>query len=79
MPESRIRSVRELRCGVWEVDIIDTVNEVMALPEGYAGQGSELPARIRGDEKKEEAEEPAPDPKAPRPVKIISWESLACG
>ena len=23
MPESRIRSVRELRCGVWEVDIID--------------------------------------------------------
>ena len=58
---------------------VDTVNEVMALPEGYAGQGSELPARIRGDEKKEEAEEPAPDPKAPRPVKIISWESLACG
>lgn len=34
---------------------------------------------IRGDEKKEEEEEPAPDPKAPRPVKIISWESLACG
>lgn len=58
---------------------VDTVNEVMALPEGYAGQGSELPARIRGDEMKEEAEEPAPDPKAPRPVKIISWESLACG
>lgn len=58
---------------------VDTVNEVMALPEGYDGQGSELPARIRGDEKKEEAEEPAPDPKAPRPVKIISWESLACG
>lgn len=58
---------------------VDAVNEVMALPEGYAGQGSELPARIRGDEKKEEAEEPAPDPKAPRPVKIISWESLACG
>ena len=23
LPESRIRSVRELRCGVWEVDIID--------------------------------------------------------
>lgn len=23
MPEARIRSVRELRCGVWEVDIID--------------------------------------------------------
>ena len=58
---------------------VDTVNEVMALPEGYAGQGSELPARIRDDEKKEKAEEPAPDPKAPRPVKIISWESLACG
>ena len=58
---------------------VDAVNEVMALPEGYAGQGSELPARIQGDEKKEEAEEPAPDPKAPRPVKIISWESLACG
>lgn len=58
---------------------VDAVNEVMALPEGYDGQGSELPARIRGDEKKEEAEEPAPDPKAPRPVKIISWESLACG
>ena len=23
MPEAMIRSVRELRCGVWEVDIID--------------------------------------------------------
>ena len=30
-------------------------------------------------EKTEEVEEPAPDSKAPRPVKIISWESLACG
>lgn len=134
MPESRIRSVRELRCGVWEVDIgggkcglhrlrhtfatelimsgvnpktvsswlghtdpsftlkiyvssspenlrasVDAVNEVMALPEGYAGQGSELPARIQGDDKKAAAEEPTPDQKAARAVKIISWESLACG
>ena len=58
---------------------VDTVNEVMALPEGYAGQGSELPARIRGQEKKEPEEEPLPDAEAMRTVKIISWESLACG
>ena len=58
---------------------VDTVNEVMALPEGYDGQGSELPARIRGQEKKEPEEEPLPDAEAMRTVKIISWESLACG
>lgn len=58
---------------------VDAVNEVMALPEGYDGQGSELPARIRGQEKKEPEEEPLPDAEAMRTVKIISWESLACG
>ncbi len=58
---------------------VDTVNEVMALPECYDGQGSELPARIRGQEKKEPEEEPLPDAEAMRTVKIISWESLACG
>lgn len=58
---------------------VDAVNEVMALPEGYAGQGSELPTRIQGDDKKAAAEEPTPDQKAARAVKIISWESLACG
>lgn len=58
---------------------VDTVNEVMALPEGYDGQGSELPARIRGQEKKEPEEEPLPDAEVMRTVKIISWESLACG
>ena len=58
---------------------VDTVNEVMALPEGYDGQGSELPARIQGDDKIAAAEEPTPDQEAARAVKIISWESLACG
>ena len=58
---------------------VDTVNEVMALPEGYDGPGAELPALIRGQEKKGPEEEPLPDAEAMRTVKIISWESLACG
>lgn len=66
---------------------VETVNEVMALPEGYDGQGSELPALIRGEGKEERGttanEEPSADEKTASgsmpAAKIISWESLACG
>ena len=42
---------------------VDTVNEVMALPEGYDGQGSELPARIRATRRKRRRKSPRPIPR----------------
>lgn len=58
---------------------VETVNEVMSLPDGYASAGLGLPALLDGEEKREAEEEVPVGASTVPAAKIISWESLACG